>query len=108
MQSFVLYCVSTSIMIYTGHIASTASSCPTFLYVVCSVCHITRPTMNLRTSENSSENADIVVGFLLVLKFPHEQTHMHALKHHLYIQLTWPIIIFVCIFVIERKVIMTR
>ena len=31
---------------------------------------------------------------------------MHALKHHLYIQLTWPIIILVCIFVIliERKV----
>ena len=75
--------------------------------------------MNPRASENSSENADRVVGFLLVLsvsliymQFKHGRIDTHARVETsfymlIYIQLTWPIIIFVCIFVIliERKVI---
>ena len=34
------------------------------------LCHIRRPTMNLRASENSSENADRVVGFFTRTKIP--------------------------------------
>ena len=71
-----LYCVSTSIMIYTGHIYSLEPRVPVCDLLICSMlgmlCHIRRSTiLNLRASENSSENADRVVGFLLVLKFPH-------------------------------------
>ena len=47
--------------------------CDLLICSICSVCyamHIRRSTiLNLRASENSSENADRVVGFLLVLKF---------------------------------------
>ena len=66
-------CVSTSIMIYrTYSLVPRRRVRPFYMYSMLGMlCHIRRPTMNLRASENSSETADRLVGFLLVLKFPH-------------------------------------